>query len=134
MILLLDTNAFIWLLDDSPKLGRTARSDLDNFANQLYISSISLLECAIKIRTDKLRLRMDFLAIEAFLKDAGIQMLQFDAWTAQQYIELPSLAWKDPFDAAIVAQAVAKRIMLVTSDHHILESAIPGLRLLDARR
>lgn len=134
MTLLLDTNAFIWSLANINKLGRHATIDISNNANQVYISDISLLECAIKIRTGKLKLTVDFSTVETFLEQANIQQIPFDAWTAKQYIGLHKLPWADPFDIAIIAQAIAKRMTLVTSDRHILESAINGLRTLDAQK
>ena len=134
MILLLDTNAFIWSLANIDKLGKRATADISNNANQVYISDISLLECAIKIRTGKLKLAIDFSKVDAFLVQANIQQIPFDAWTAEKYIKLPKLPWTDPFDIAIIAQAIAKHMTLVTSDHHILESAITGLRTLDAQK
>jgi PIN domain nuclease of toxin-antitoxin system len=132
MILLLDTNAFIWSMADVSKLGKRSLADIANRSNQVYISNISLLECAIKVRTGKLKLTMDFSVVEAFLEQTNIQQLPFDVWVAERYIKLPQLLWADPFDTAIIAQAIAKRMTLVTSDHHILDSTITGLHTLDA--
>ncbi len=134
MILLLDTNAFIWSLANVDKLGKRTVTDISNNMNQVYISDVSLLECAIKIRTGRLKLIMDFSTIDASLEQANIQKISFDAWAAEQYIELPKLPWADPFDTAIIAQAIAKHMTLVTSDYHILESTITGLHTLDAQK
>lgn len=134
MILLLDTNAFIWSLANVDKLGRRTFADISNTANQVYVSNISLLECAIKIRTGKLTFSLDFSQVDAFLEDAAIQQIPFDTWAAEQYIALPALAWSDPFDAAIIAQAISKHMTLVTSDYNILGSTIAGLRTLDAQK
>lgn len=134
MILLLDTNAFIWSLANTDKLGRSALANISNNANQVYVSSISLMECAIKIRIGKLKLFLDFSQVDTFLEEANIQQIAFDAWAANHYIKLPELSWSDPFDAAIIAQAAAKHMTLVTSDSNILESTIVGLRTLDAQK
>jgi PIN domain nuclease of toxin-antitoxin system len=132
MILLLDT--FIWSLANTDKLGRRALADISNNVNQVYVSSISLLECAIKIRTGKIKFSLDFSQVDAFLEEANIQQIAFDAWAAEHYIKLPELSWSDPFDTAIIAQAIAKHMTLVTSDSNILESTIIGLRTLDAEK
>jgi len=134
MILLLDTNAFIWSLANTDKLGRRALTDISSNANQVYVSSVSLLECAIKIRTGKLKFSIDFSQVNALLEDANIQQIAFDAWVAEHYIKLPELSWADPFDAALMAQAVAKHMTLVTSDSNILKSTIVGLHTLDAQK
>ena len=119
MILLLDTNAFIWALADVDKLGKRAIADISNNNNRVYVSSISILECAIKIRTGKLKFSIDFSQIDGFLEEANIQQIAFDSWAAEHYIKLPELSWSDPFDAAIIAQATAKHMTLVTSDSNI---------------
>lgn len=134
MILLLDTNAFIWALADVDKLGKRAIADISNNNNRVYVSSISILECAIKIRTGKLKFSIDFSQIDDFLEEANIQQIAFDSWAAEHYIKLPELSWSDPFDAAIIAQATAKHMTLVTSDSNILESTIVGLRTLDSQK
>jgi PIN domain nuclease of toxin-antitoxin system len=134
MILLLDTNAFIWALADVDKLGKRAIADISNNNNRVYVSSISILECAIKIRTGKLKFSIDFSQIDGFLEEANIQQIAFDSWAAEHYIKLPELSWSDPFDAAIIAQATAKHMTLVTSDSNILESTIVGLRTLDSQK
>jgi PIN domain nuclease of toxin-antitoxin system len=134
VILLLDTNAFIWSLANTDKLGRRALADISNNANQVYVSSISLLECAIKIRTGKLKFSLDFSQVDGVLEEADIQQVAFDVWAAEHYIKLPELSWSDPFDAAIIAQATAKHMTLVTSDSNILESTIVGLHTLDAEK
>lgn len=134
MILLLDTNAFLWSLAHVDRLGKRALADISNNANQVYVSSISLLECAIKIRTGKLKMSVNFSQVDAFLEEANIQQIAFDAWAAEHYIKLIELSWSDPFDAAIIAQATAKHMTLVTSDSNILEATIDGLRTLDAKK
>lgn len=134
MILLLDTNAFIWALANVDKLGKRALADISNNDNRVYVSSISLLECAIKIRTGKLKFSIDFSEVDDFLDEANIQQIPFDSWAAEHYIKLPELSWSDPFDAAIIAQATAKHMTLVTSDSNILESNIIGLRTLDSQK
>lgn len=133
MILLLDTNAFIWSLALPDRLGRRAIADISDNKNQVYISNVSLLECAIKIRTGKLKLSLDFSRIENYLNESNMQLISFDAWAAEHYINLPKLSWSDPFDGAIIAQAISKRMTLITSDSNILGSNLGGLKAIDAQ-
>ncbi len=133
MILLLDTNAFIWSLANADKLGKRAFADISNNNNHVYVSSISLLECAIKIRTGKLKFSLDFSQVDVFLEEANIQQIAFDSWAAEHYIKLPELPWADPFDSAIIAQAISKRMTLITSDYNILNAGLEGLQVKDAQ-
>ena len=133
MILLLDTNAFIWSLALPERLGRRAVADISDNKNQIYISNVSMLECAIKIRTGKLKLSLDFSRIENYLNESNMHLIPFDAWAAEHYINLPRLSWSDPFDGAIIAQAISKQITLITSDSNILSSNLDNLKTMDAR-
>lgn len=132
MAILLDTNAFIWWVADDARLGSRARSDIANPANSIYISNLSLLECAIKVRLGKLKI--DFEAVDQEVSENRLLELKFDTFAAKQFVELQSLPQGDPFDMALAAQAISKHMTLLTSDHHILESAIDGLYARDATK
>lgn len=134
MILLLDTHTLIWALTDIQKLGKRAFVDISSNKNKIYVSDVSLLECAIKVRTGKLSLSLSFSEIDNYLEEANIQQLPFDGRAVEHYISMPGLSWKDPFDGAIIAQAISKRLTLVTGDHNILSSGLDNLRVVDAKR
>ena len=133
MILLLDTNVLIWSLTSTDKLGRRALADISNNKNQVYLSDMSLLECAIKIRTGKLQFFISFSEIDNYLNEVNIQQISFNSWAGDHLIDLPKLSWADPFDIAIIAQAILKRMVLVTSDENILNSKLVGLKVIDAQ-
>ncbi len=132
MILLLDTNAFIWWVTDDARLGPKARTDIANPKNDVYVSNLSMFECAIKARLGKLTI--DFEAVDQEISEGRLLELRFDTLVARQLVGQQNLVQADPFDAAIVAQAVAKRMVLVTSDRHILDASVANLRTLDAQR
>lgn len=132
MILLLDTNAFIWWVSDDARLGRKARLAIASPANDVYISNLSIFECGIKAKLGKLRI--DFDVVDKEISEARLLELRFDTLVARQLISQQNLPQADPFDAAIIAQAIAKHMTLVTSDHHILESSMHGLHILDAKK
>ena len=131
MILLLDTNAFIWWVSDDVRLGRRARANIASATNDVYISNLSMFECSIKAKLGKLKI--DFNAVDQEISEGRLVELRFDTLVARQLVDQENLPQSDPFDAAIVAQAVAKRMILVTSDDRILESSIDGLSTIDAK-
>ena len=132
MIILLDTNAFIWWVADDTRLGAKARSDIANPSNNVYISNLSLVECAIKVRLDKLKI--DFEAVDQEISENRLLELRFDTLAARQFVIQQNLPQGDPFDVAIVAQAISKQMTLITSDHHILETRLDGLYVRDATK
>jgi PIN domain nuclease of toxin-antitoxin system len=132
MIILLDTNAFIWWIADDKRLGSKARADIANPENNVFISNLSLLECSIKVRLGKLKI--DFGAVDKEISESRLLELRYDTLAARQFVNQQDLPQADPFDIAIVAQAVSKHMTLITSDDHILEASIPGLYIIDATK
>jgi PIN domain nuclease of toxin-antitoxin system len=132
MILLLDTNAFIWWVTDDVRLGRRARADIANTTNDVYISNLSMFECSIKSKLGKLKI--DFNAVDLEISEGRLLELRFDTLVARQFVDQQNLPQADPFDAAIVAQAISKHMTLITSDDNILGSSIKGLRIFDAKK
>ena len=51
---LLDTHAVIWYVEDSLDLPKTIKAIIDNPENEIYISSVSFWEIAIKVSLGKL--------------------------------------------------------------------------------
>lgn len=131
MILLLDTNAFIWWVSDDNRLGHKARALIANPNNNVYVSNLSLFECSIKVRLGKLEI--DFEAVDLEIAENRLSELRFDTLAARQFTHQPKLPQADPFDMAMVAQAIAKKMILITSDHYLLEASISGLQIIDAK-
>jgi PIN domain nuclease of toxin-antitoxin system len=132
MTILLDTNAFIWWVADDKRLGNRARAYIANPTNNVFISNLNLLECSIKVRLGKLKI--DFDAIDQEISESRLLELKFDTLAARQFVAQQSLPQADPFDFAIVAQAISKHMTLITSDYHILGSALEGLQVIDATK
>ena len=55
MKLLLDTHALVWWLDDDARLGEGARALIENPANDVLVSVVSLWELVVKARVGKFR-------------------------------------------------------------------------------
>ena len=54
MNLLLDTHVFLWFIAGDDRLSKTARSLIEDPANLVFLSQVSLWEMAIKISLGKL--------------------------------------------------------------------------------
>ncbi len=131
MAILLDTNAFIWWVSDDIRLGKKSRNLISNPLNKVYISNLSLLECSIKIRLGKLSI--DFDDVDKEISEGRLLELRYDTLAARQFINQKKMHHGDSFDFAITAQAVSKKMTLITSDENILGSGIVGLQVVDAQ-
>jgi PIN domain nuclease of toxin-antitoxin system len=110
--LLLDTHTWLWALSAQERLPSNHRRMISDPRNGVFVSSISVWETVIKKRLGKLRVEADYVQISA---EMGIVFLPFDTQDAQAVDALP-MHHNDPFDRAILAQALANKYTLLTSD------------------
>ncbi|MBD1841890.1 type II toxin-antitoxin system VapC family toxin [Cyanobacteria bacterium FACHB-63] len=115
MNLLLDTHAFLWYLQNDPKLSATVAEILESSENRLYLSIISLWEIAIKIGLSKLSLQYSLEELCDALVQFDIEILPIAYEEIRQYLNLP-LHHRDPFDRMLVAQALTHSLVLVSRD------------------
>ncbi|MEB3050078.1 type II toxin-antitoxin system VapC family toxin [Mycolicibacter sp. MYC123] len=118
--LLLDTHVVLWLLDDSPRLGQRARERI-TAGEVVFVSAASAWEMSIKANLGKLTLPAD---LDDAIERSGLRDLPVTRGhaLASGRVALPH---RDPFDAILVAQAVAERLTLLTADGKLL-NALPG--------
>ena len=112
MRLLLDTHVIIWLMEDDSRLNAEARKLIAS-AQDVFASSASIWEIAIKARLGKLRIDVERLILR--LAQAGIGELHVTNGHAVATGRLP-LLHRDPFDRLLVAQAISEPMRLLTSD------------------
>lgn len=115
-MLLLDSQVALWLTDDNPRLGQSARQRIEN-APVVYVSAGTVWELTIKSILGKLALPDDFARL---LLEQGIVSLPITAEHASGIADFPELLRHDPFDRLLVAQAKLERLDLVTADTVIL--------------
>ncbi len=127
MALLLDTNAVVWWLMDSPRLSVGARAAIDAelATGRVYVSAVSGLEMALDEARGTMPPAADFIdAAEA----SGFRMLAFEAQDAVAVAALPRLHG-DPFDRALAAQAQRRQLTLMTADRVLAQYPIAVYRL-----
>ncbi len=124
MNLLLDTQIFLWCVDDDPKLSRSAWSIIET-AERVYVSSASIWEATIKFQLGTLRIEPDRLigAVAA----SGFLELAVELRHALAVRGLPNL--RDPFDQLLLAQAISEPLYLLTADAQ-LEPYSPLVQLV----
>ena len=125
MRLLLDTHAFLWLVEGSPNLSAAAQVALADPANDVYLSAASVWELAIKIGNKKLTL-IDPLDVFVPKWTTAYQLDPLPIRFLHVYgiVGLPA-HHKDPFDRLLVAQAMVEGMRVVTSDSKFGAYGIP---------
>jgi PIN domain nuclease of toxin-antitoxin system len=116
MNILLDTHAFLWFVEDSPRLSEPARVMIESSDSQPFISMASLWEIAIKISLGKLQLKQPYeIFIPEQLTGNGIGVLNLSLEHTAAVATLP-FHHRDPFDRLIVVQAIVEGMPLVSAD------------------
>ncbi len=114
--LLLDTNAWLWMMSDSDRLGRFARAVVTDDATDLVLSAVCAWEISIKWALGRLSLPLPPAQfVDACVEQAGLTRLQIDFDHVVKVASLPPLH-HDPFDRLLIAQAQATGLAVLTSD------------------
>lgn len=112
MRLLLDTHVALWAITDSRRLAKAARTMMTE-ANEVYVSSASVWEVAIKRSVGKLD--FDAATFAAGVRESGFLSLPVTDAHAAGVQGLP-MHHADPFDRLLIAQAIHEPLRLLTAD------------------
>ena len=124
MRILLDTCTFLWLITDDTALSAPARNAFVDPDNEVYLSAVSVWEIAVKHSLGKLPLPT---SPERFIPNQrerhGITPLPLEEGAILYVSKLP-LLHRDPFDRALVCQAIHHELTLLTPDPLIIQYAV----------
>ncbi len=127
MNVLLDTVTFLWIGEGSGRLSETARSTIVDPTNRLLLSAVSVWEVNLKASLGKLPLPADPITYVRRIREArGITSLPFTEDDASHIATLP-FHHRDPFDRALVSQALARSLVILTPDQDIHAYGIRAL-------
>ncbi len=115
MTLLLDTQVFLWWLDDPLLLSKAARKAIGDGKNTVYISAAVVWEIAIKRALGKLDAPHD---LEAAMNSNRFLPLPVTIPHALAVATLPG-HHRDPFDRLLIAQAQHEGFKLISRNHHV---------------
>ena len=127
MKLLLDTHTLLWFIAGSSQLGATARTFIEDAANEKYVSIASLREIAIKISVGKMSLAALFdVLFPHQLQINGFELLPIKINHASAITTLP-FHHRDPFDRIMIAQAIEENMNFISIDTVIDDYSVTRL-------
>jgi PIN domain nuclease of toxin-antitoxin system len=112
MRILLDTKALLWTLTNAPRLAPVRELLLDD-GNEVFVSTVSWWEIAIKTRLGKLDASLP--ELRAAARESGFEELPLLGSHAEMLAAIPRYH-NDPFDHMLVAQTMAEPMRLITGD------------------
>jgi PIN domain nuclease of toxin-antitoxin system len=137
-LLLLDTHALVWSVEERPRLGSGAKRAINIAArlNRVAVSAISPWEVALLVSKGRLHLSTDVMVwVRNALSRPGVNLVPLEPEIAVASTRLPFEMHPDPADRIIVATARHLGATLVTADHALLVLSKKGnFRTMDASR
>ena len=112
---LLDTQIFIWFLEDISCLSERVIKQIENPLNTRYISIASLWEMTIKMNIEKLIIKYDVEQLFEMIEIHGFELLPILKDHLLVYRNLP-LIHRDPFDRLLISVAMSENLIFITSD------------------
>jgi PIN domain nuclease of toxin-antitoxin system len=124
---LLDTHAWIWWVDQDPRLGGKIIAALDALPRdgRPFLADISLWEVAMLVERRRLELDLPLADwLEAAAHPRSVRVVPVSAGIAAEVAALPDTFHRDPADRLIVATSRALRIPVLTHDRLITDSRL----------
>lgn len=121
MRLLLDTHILLWWLNNDRKLGPQVRELIADGNNEIFVSSVSVAEIAIKRSLGKVAVPDDLLKS---LAEEGFQELPLLATHAAALEHLPP-HHRDPFDRMLISQAATESLTIASHDTAVRRYDVP---------
>ena len=122
MRLLLDTHVFLWSLLEPERLHPRVASELENPANELWLSPVTTWETLVLAERGRITLDKDPVS---WIYDV-LKSLPFHEATLNHQVAIQSrriaLPHQDPIDRFLAATAIVFDMTLVTSDERLLRS------------
>ena len=116
--ILLDTHIVVWAMVGSEKLSGKAKALLADEESELYVSSASVWEVAIKHDKRPEQIPVTAEQVDRYCRECGIRQLPVRFRHALKVAGLEKIH-EDPFDRILVAQAMDESMKLVSHDHRL---------------
>jgi PIN domain nuclease of toxin-antitoxin system len=126
-MILLDTQAALWLVTRPQRLSRVAASAIDRarIGEGLAIASVTLMELAQMLADGRIRSTGTPQSwLRDFLDRTGVEVKEVEVDNASVAAHLPRDFPGDPFHRLITATAIVEGVPLVTSDRRIQDSGV----------
>ena len=115
MRILLDTHLLLWALGDRRRLDGPTLGAIESEENEVFFSTVSIWEIAIKSSLRRKDFRVDLTQLLATLPEMGLVELPVTAAHAAGVTRLPPIH-RDPFDRLLIAQSIVEPLTLLTND------------------
>lgn len=126
---LIDTHILIWLAVSPDSISKNILKIVENPSNDIYVSTVSLWEIAIKLSIKKLDLQgLEILDLVQICQEQGIKIVQLPISSVIQYKNLPvKQNHKDPFDRILISICISDSYVFLSHDTKLNQYKTDGL-------
>ena len=130
---LIDTHIFLWSLFSPEKISKPIAIILKEPNHQIFVSTITFWEIALKFSLNKLELEgITPGELPEFANKMNYEFLSLNAEDASSFYLLPRISHKDPFDRMLIWQAIREKLVLISNDCKISAYEEYGLKILSS--
>ena len=116
---LLDTNALIFFLEDSPRLSSKNAELIESPQSMSIISMASLWEITLKASLGKLQVSYaDHTDLPKLLREHGFEIIEITWPAMKRSCELPR-HHRDPFDRLLIAECQLRGVPIISADSQL---------------
>lgn len=126
---LIDTHILIWLAVSPEEISKSVLGIIENPGNEIYISTVSLWEIAIKQSIKKLDLKgLELPDLVQICQEQNIKIVQLPVSAVTKYRNLPIKEnHKDPFDRALISLCISDDYVFLSHDTKLAQYEKDGL-------
>ena len=129
---LLDTHTFIWTFLEPDKLPDKIEKLITDRNNNIYVSTTSLWEIAIKVQIKKLNLGLvNIYHLPNIIEQYDFTIINPENYDYISYASLPTKEnHRDPFDRMLIHTAIRNNLVVLSCDASFKQYEENGLQLL----
>jgi PIN domain nuclease of toxin-antitoxin system len=124
---LIDTNIFLFALEDPTRISKKALRILEEPSNDLFLSHASLWEISIKHSIGKLKFQRGLeKTIDIGMERLGLQIIPIRSSHIYKVSDL-QFHHNDPFDRLIISQCLVEKLPILSSDKIFSKYKVSGI-------
>jgi PIN domain nuclease of toxin-antitoxin system len=116
----IDTNIFIYLLENKSNLTKNVKALFEDYNNQIYVSSESIKEFIHLFQQNRIKASTSIKNLDdifEYIENLGYTIKYIKKEHLKTLINLPIVTnHNDPSDRLIISQAITEKIPLISSD------------------
>lgn len=128
---LIDTHVLLWAVIDDDKLSTKIKKVMEDGRNDIFVSSISFWEIALKFSIGKLKIgNFSPDELPSLVEKMGFKLISLATVDSSTYHQFAFTGHKDPFDRMLMWQAIQQEMTFISKDRNVSHYRGTGLQVI----